>query len=262
MISVSDFKKYKNEGKPISMVTCYDFWSAKIIDQTGIDAVLVGDSVSMVMHGYDNTTGADLEMMRLHVAAVKKGLTKKFLIADMPFLAHRKGLDRLMDAVDTLVKAGAQAVKIEGANGHIELISHIVNSGVPVMGHLGLTPQSIHQLGGYKVQGKENKQAEQLIKDSKSLEKAGCFGLVLELVPAQLAKQITDELSIPTIGIGAGPYTSGQVLVLQDLLGMDKDFEPKFLRKYLNGYDMIKEALNKYNADVKSKSFPSEEESF
>lgn len=262
MISVSDFKKYKNENKPISMITCYDYWSAKIIDQTDIDVVLVGDSVSMVMHGHANTTGADLEMMRLHIAAVKKGLTKKFLIADMPFLAHRKGLDRLMDAVDIIVKAGAQAIKIEGANGHLELIAHIVNSGVPVMGHLGLTPQSINQLGGYKVQGKENKQAEQLLKDAKLLEEAGIFGLVLELVPAQLAKKITDEVSIPTIGIGAGPHTSGQVLVLQDLLGMDNVFSPKFLRTYLNGHELIKGALNNYNKDVKANSFPSIEESF
>ncbi len=262
MISITDFKKFKREGSPISMITCYDHWSARIIDQTDIDAVLVGDSVSMVMHGYENTTGADLEIMRLHVAAVNRGLNNKFLIADMPFLAHRKGLDRLMDAVDTLIKAGAQAIKIEGANGHLELISHIVNSGVPVMGHLGLTPQSIHQLGGYKVQGKDSKRAEQLLKDAKLLEQAGCFGLVLELVPAQLAKQITDELSIPTIGIGAGPFTSGQVLVLQDLLGVDKEFHPKFLRKYLNGHDLIKEALNKYNEDVKRKLFPDEKESF
>jgi len=262
MISAPDFKKYKDDNKPISMVTCYDHWSAKIIDQTDIDVVLVGDSVSMVMHGHANTTGADLDMMRLHVAAVKKGLTKKFLIADMPFLAHRKGLDRLMDAVDIIVKAGAQAVKIEGANGHVELISHIVNSGVPVMGHLGLTPQSINQLGGYKVQGKENAQAEQLLNDAKKLEQAGVFGLVLELVPAQLAKKITDELSIPTIGIGAGPHTSGQVLVLHDLLGMDDEFKPKFLRTYLNGHELIKDALNNYNKDVKANSFPSIEESF
>lgn len=262
MISVSDFQKYKKENKPISMITCYDHWSAKIIDKSNIDCVLVGDSVSMVMHGHDNTTGADLDMMRLHVSAVKRGLTKKFLVADMPFLAHRKGLDRMMDAVDTLIKAGAQAVKIEGANGHTKLISHIVNSGVPVMGHLGLTPQSIHQLGGYKVQGKENKQAEQLLNDAKKLEQAGCFALVLELVPAQLAKHITEELSIPTIGIGAGQYTSGQVLVLHDMLGMNDEFQPKFLRKYMNGHELITNALNNYNDDVKSNSFPSSKESF
>jgi 3-methyl-2-oxobutanoate hydroxymethyltransferase len=262
MTSVLEFQRYKNRNKPISVLTCYDYWSAKIIDETNIDAVLVGDSVSMVMHGYDTTVNANLEMMKLHVAAVRKGLKNKFLIADMPFLSHRKGLKELIESVDDVMKSGAQAVKIEGANGHIEAISHVVGSGVPVMGHIGLTPQSVHQLGGFKVQGKNDKQAQQLIDDAKSLEHAGCFAIVLEMVPSDLAKTISEIVSVPTIGIGAGEYTDGQVLVLQDMLGMDKDFTPKFLKKYLNGYEMIKSAINDFDSEVKEKRFPTKKESF
>jgi 3-methyl-2-oxobutanoate hydroxymethyltransferase len=167
-----------------------------------------------------------------------------------------------MEAVDALLKAGGEAIKIEGGEGQFDIISHIVESGVPVMGHLGLTPQSIHQLGGYKVQGRENSKATSLQNQAKELERAGIFALVLELVPSRLAEKITDTLSIPTIGIGAGPKTSGQVLVWQDVLGMNNGFNPKFLRKYLNGYELIANALNQFDADVKTQKFPSTEESF
>lgn len=262
MKTVLEFQKIKQEGKKISVVTCYDYWSARIIDESDIDAVLVGDSAAMVMHGFETTINAEIDMMRYHVAAVRRGLKNKLLIADMPFLVHRKGLNVLMDAIDVLFKAGAQAVKIEGADDNIELIEHLVKSGIPVMGHLGLTPQSVHQIGGYKLQGKDIQTAEKIINDSKLLEKAGCFSIVLEMVPSEIAKQITNDLTIPTIGIGAGPYTNGQVLVLQDLLGMSKNFEPKFLRKYLNGYELIKEALNKFNNDVKNQNYPNKNESY
>lgn len=262
MKTVLEFQKMKNDSKKISVVTCYDYWSACLIDSTEIDAVLVGDSTAMVMHGFKTTTNADIEMMSLHVNAVSRGLSNKLLIADMPFLAHRKGLTIAMDSVEKLIKAGGQAVKIEGANGSIDLIKHVVSSGVPVMGHLGLTPQSIHQFGGFKIQGKENSAAQAIIDDAKKLEDAGCFSIVLELVPADLAERITGNISIPTIGIGAGAKTSGQVLVLQDLLGMNENFSPKFLRKYLDGSKLIKEALNNYNNDIKSESFPNSEESF
>lgn len=262
MKTVLEFQKIKQEGKKISVVTCYDYWSARIIDESDIDAVLVGDSAAMVMHGFETTINAEIDMMRYHVAAVRRGLKNKLLIADMPFLVHRKGLNVLMDAIDVLFKAGAQAVKIEGADDNIELIEHLVKSGIPVMGHLGLTPQSVHQIGGYKLQGKDIQTAEKIINDSKLLEKAGCFSIVLEMVPTEIAKQITNDLTIPTIGIGAGPYTNGQVLVLQDLLGMSKNFEPKFLRKYLNGYELIKEALNKFNNDVKNQNYPNKNESY
>ena len=262
MTNIDQFKKMQFNDKKISVVTCYDFWSAKIIDQSNIDAVLVGDSSAMVMHGFKTTTNATLEMMELHVAAVCRGIKSKFVIADLPFLAHRKGKKWLMDGVDRIIKAGANAIKIEGAGDNIPMISHVVNSGIPVMGHIGLTPQSINQFGGFKVQGKENKASEKLINDAKDLENAGVFAIVLELVPDILAEKITTAINIPTIGIGAGNKTSGQVLVLHDLLGMDNDFNPKFLRKYLDGFSLITEALNKYDSDVKTKIFPSIEESY
>jgi 3-methyl-2-oxobutanoate hydroxymethyltransferase len=262
MKNVIDFQKFRDNSKKISVVTCYDYWSAKIISETEIDAVLVGDSASMVMHGFETTTSANLDMITSHVLAVSKGLQNKLLIADLPFLAHRKGLKELMEGVDTLIKAGAQAVKIEGAGDNTELIKHVVDSGVPVMGHIGLTPQSIHKFGGFKVQGKDHNGANGLLDAARDLEQAGCFSIVLELVPAAVGKEITENISIPTIGIGAGEDTSGQVLVLQDLLGVDDDFNPKFLRKYLNGFELIKTALNNYDYDVKHKQFPSEKESY
>ena len=262
MKTVLEFMKLKSENCPISVVTCYDYWSALIINESDIDAVLVGDSTAMVMHGHPTTVNADINMMSFHVRAVSSGLRDKFLIADMPFLAHRKGMKEAMNSVDRLLKAGSHAVKIEGANGTTELIKYIVDSGVPVMGHLGLTPQSVYKLGGFKVQGKNEQDADRLIKDALDLQTAGCFSIVLELVPAKLAVKITRELSIPTIGIGAGPGTSGQVLVLQDLLGMTKAFQPKFLRKYMKGFELIKEALNRYDHDVKNHKFPNGEESY
>jgi 3-methyl-2-oxobutanoate hydroxymethyltransferase len=262
MTNIHKFKKMWNDGSKISIVTCYDYWSAKIIDQSNIDAVLVGDSTAMVMHGYKTTTNADIEMMELHVAAVRKGINNKFIIGDMPFLAHRKGIKWLMDGVDRIIKAGANAVKIEGAGDTLKMITHVVNSGIPVMGHIGLTPQSINQIGGFIVQGKQNGSSEKLIRDAIELEKAGVFAIVLELVPEELAEKITEAVNIPTIGIGAGNKTSGQVLVLQDLLGMDNEFSPKFLRKYMDGFSLISEALNKYDSGVKSQAFPSKEESY
>lgn len=201
-------------------------------------------------------------MMSYHLGAVKRGLKNKLVIADLPFLEHRKGDKHVTITVDRFMKLGANAVKIEGAGSNIKVIKHIVESGVPVMGHIGLMPQSVNSIGGFIVQGKDDESAKRIIDEAKYLENAGCFSIVLELIPAQLAKEITDSLSIPTIGIGAGSYTSGQILVLQDLLGMNKDFNPKFLRKYLNGFDLIKDSLNKYSSDVKNRVFPNELESF
>ncbi len=261
MKSVNEFKVKKENHEPISLVTCYDYWSACIIDETEIDAVLVGDSAAMVMHGFSTTVNAEIDMMSYHISAVKRG-TSKFLIADFPFLAHKKGKDYAMEVVDKFLKSGANAVKIEGAGTTTDLIKYIVESGIPVMGHIGLTPQSVNGLGGFLLQGKNVESAKKLIADAKSLEQAGCFSIVLELIPAQLSKEITESLTIPTIGIGAGIFTSGQVLVLQDLLGLTKNFHPKFLRKYLNGFDLIKGALKKYDEDVKRKLFPSDKESF
>lgn len=259
---ITDFEKLKKEKKRISIVTCYDYWTARIIDETDIDAVLVGDSAAMVMHGFETTVNANMQMMCYHIEAVKKGIKNKLIIGDMPFLSYKKNITETFNNVDMFIKAGADAVKIEGVNGHLGLIKEIVDSGVPVMGHLGFTPQSIHQLGGYKVQAKDKNAADTLMKNAKQLEDAGCFSIVLELVPQKIAKEVTESLHIPTIGIGAGKYTSGQVLVLQDLLGMNKDFNPKFLRKYLNGFNLFKDAINKYNEEIKNHKFPGKEESY
>ena len=262
MNSISHFRKMKSKAEKISMVTCYDYTSAKIVNNSQIDAILVGDSAAMVMHGFSTTVNASVEMLRSHVSAVHRGAPDKFIIADIPFLAHRKGLPALMETVDILMKAGAQAVKLEGIRGYKDLVVHIVESGIPVMGHLGLTPQSIHKIGGYIVQGRQNGAAERLCEDARELQDAGCFALVLELIPAPLAKQITEELTIPTIGVGSGPHTSGQILVFQDLLGMNPDFKPRFLRTYLDGYDQIITALDQYTQDVKENHFPNANESF
>jgi len=262
MKQVLEFAHAHEQGRKISMVTCYDTWSAKLINQSPVDCILVGDSVSMVMHGHDTTIGADTDMIALHVKAVSRGAPDKFIVGDIPFLAHRKGLEPLMNSVEAIMRAGAHAVKLEGARGHLDEVAHVVESGVPVMGHLGLTPQSVHLFGGFKVQGKGHEAAEQLIKDAKALEEAGCFALVLECIPAALATEITRQLSIPTIGIGSGAETSGQVLVLHDLLGMDPGFKPKFVRRYLEGHRLIADALEQYDADVKAQDFPVGKESF
>lgn len=244
------------------MVTCYDFLSAKIIACTNIDAVLVGDSAAMVMHGFGTTVNADLEMMKFHVAAVARGLCDKAIIADLPFLAHTKGKKYLMEGVDALMKAGANAIKIEGAGASLKIIQFLVKADVPVMGHLGLTPQSVNKLGGFRICGRDDSQKARLLDDSKRLEDAGVFALVLEMIPAALAAEITASLTIPTIGIGAGNMTSGQILVLHDLLGMNPDFRPRFVKRYMEGDLLMKEALNRYDADVKSLIFPSEKESY
>lgn len=262
MRNPTDMTAARADGRPISMVTCYDTWSARIIAATDIDCILVGDSVAMVMHGHDTTIPADVDMMRLHVAAARRGAPELLLIADMPFLAHRKGLRPAMEAVDVLMKAGAQGVKIEGAGDTVDLIRHIVDSGVPVMGHLGLTPQSIHAFGGYRVQGRSEQAAAAIRAEAVRLQEAGCFALVLEVVPSALASEVTEALDIPTIGIGAGPHTSGQVLVLQDLLGMQPEFRPHFLRTFLDGFELLREALGRYDGAVKSGSYPSDEESY
>lgn len=262
MKTVRGFHRLKKAGEPISLVTCYDYTSAQIVNASNIDAILVGDSASMVMHGHESTVSATLDMLVTHVEAVRRGAPDKFLIADMPFLAHRKGLERTLDAVEKLIQAGAQAVKIEGLDRENPCIPHIVKSGVPVMAHLGLTPQSVHQLGGWVVQGKDQDTELAILEDARVLEDQGCFSLVLEMVPAGLAKKVTQELHIPTIGIGAGVHTSGQILVFQDLLGMNAEFKPKFLRSYLNGFELIQKSLNTYTADVKALNFPSSEESF
>jgi 3-methyl-2-oxobutanoate hydroxymethyltransferase len=254
-------KHTKNQRK-LSMITCYDATSARVLSETDIDILLVGDSVSMVVHGYDSTVHATLEMMVAHTAAVARGCRNKVIVADMPFLAHRKGLSFAMDNADRLMKAGAHAIKLEGVRGHEEIIKNLVEAGIPVMGHLGLTPQSVHQLGGYKVQGKTPENAEVIQQGAQLLEKLGCFSIVLECIPKLLAQTITKSLSIPTIGIGAGPHTDGQVLVYQDLLGLNDVLKPKFVRTFLSGKDLVKIAVNTYHQTVLSGDFPTDKESY
>jgi len=261
-MNVRDFQKMKDEGRKISMVTCYDYSSARAVADSNIDCILVGDSLAMTMHGYPTTLSATTAMMALHATAVAKGAPAKFIVADLPFLSYRKGLKDAMDAVHELMRAGAQAVKLEGVRGHAEIVRHIVDSGVPVMGHLGLTPQSVHGLGGMKVQARTNAAVKVLTAEARELEDAGCFAIVLECVPAQGARRVTELLKIPTIGIGAGTYVSGQVLVYQDVLGLNPGFKPKFLRVYANTFEVIRTALNAYDNDVKSGGFPSESESY
>jgi len=257
---IHDFQKKKLNNEKITFVTCYDHWSAKIIDQSDVDCVLVGDSLAMVMHGHSTTLPATVDLITLHIEAVSRGITKKFIVGDLPFLSCRKSLSESVDAVQKFMQAGAHAVKLEGAAGNISLIKHLVESGVPVIGHIGLTPQSVHQLGGFKVQGRQEEAAKDLLRQAKMLEDAGCFSVLLECVPSALAKAITDSLQVPTIGIGAGPNTSGQILVLQDMLGMSEAFNMKFLKKYLNGYDLVKNALNAYHKDVQMQVYPDEVE--
>jgi 3-methyl-2-oxobutanoate hydroxymethyltransferase len=261
-MNVLDFQKMKDEGRKISMVTCYDYSSARAVAESSIDCILVGDSVAMTMHGFSNTLSATTPMMALHTAAVARGAPSKFIVADLPFLSYRKGLKEAMDSVHDLMSAGAHAVKLEGVRGHAEIVRHIVDSGVPVMGHLGLTPQSLHGLGGMKIQARTNAAVKILASEARELENAGCFALVLECVPAEAARQVTNLVKIPTIGIGAGPGVSGQVLVYQDMIGLNPGFKPKFLRAYANAFEIIQAALNAYDHDVKSGSFPNDSESY
>ena len=262
MINVNTFKQRKQSGSRLSMVTCYDTWSARILNGTDVDCLLVGDSLAVVMHGFDSTVHATIEMMELHVAAVARGAANKFIVADMPFLSCSKGVEIAMDAVCRLMQAGANAIKVEGASHQLSVIKQIIEAGVPVMGHLGLTPQSIHNLGGHKVQGKDEAGVQKITADAMALEAAGCFSIVLECVPNTLGEHISRSLGILTIGIGAGPGTNGQVLVLHDLIGTNPDFSPKFLRRYANAHEVIRASVQKYHGDVVAGSFPSIEESY
>jgi 3-methyl-2-oxobutanoate hydroxymethyltransferase len=260
MKSIQSLKNKKLNNSKLTMITCYDYSFAKIIADSNIDMVLVGDSAAMVMHGFENTIPATTEMMKYHILSVSRALKGKFLVGDMPFLEHRKNKKRTMDTIDILMKSGANAIKIEGGRHHTKIIKYVVESGIPVMGHLGLTPQSVHSFGGWRLQGNSKDEADRIYEDALQLENSGVFAIVLEMIPEKLAKKITEKIKIPTIGIGAGAHTSGQVLVLHDLLGMSREFNPSFARKYFNGYDRIKSALNSFDNDVKKGVFPSIEE--
>ena len=262
MHAVDEFARAKTAGRKISIVTAYDAWSARLVARSNVDAILVGDSAAMVIHGHDTTLPATLGLMAMHTRAVARAADGKLVIADLPFLSYRKGVPAAMTAVGVLVRSGAHAIKLEGVDGHEDVIRQVVGSGVPVMGHLGLTPQSINQLGGFRVQGRTDVDAAKLVGQAHQLERLGCFAIVLECVPAALAARITSEVTIPTIGIGAGVGTDGQVLVLQDLWGVDSGPSPKFVRQYVDGETVLTSALNQYDADVKDTSFPAPEESY
>ena len=261
-MSSTDFLRAKTEGRKLSMVTCYDYTFARLLSRSAIDGILVGDSAAMVMHGYPSTLGADAEMMRFHTEAVARGAAGKFIVADMPFLSFRKGLAAALDAASILMVAGAHAVKLEGVDGHEDVIQRLVESGLPVMGHLGLQPQSVHAYGGFRVQGRNDESARNIVRQAATLEALGAFAIVLECVPASLAREISGTLRIPAIGIGAGAGCDGQILVLQDLLGLNPDFRPKFARPFLDGARCVVDTLGRFDAAVKAGTFPAGEESY
>jgi 3-methyl-2-oxobutanoate hydroxymethyltransferase len=244
------------------MVTAYDAWSARLLAAAPVDCLLVGDSAMMVVHGEKDTLGATPELMAMHTRAVARGAPGKFIVADMPFLAARKGEAHALECAALLLRAGAHAVKIEGARGHAHVIRHLVESGVPVMGHLGLTPQWVRSLGGFKVQARDEEGAARLTEDAAELERAGVFALVLECIPQELAGRVTSMLAIPTIGIGAGAGCDGQVLVLHDMLGMNPDFKPRFARRFADGAALVRGGAARFAEAVRSGDFPAEEEGF
>jgi 3-methyl-2-oxobutanoate hydroxymethyltransferase len=261
-VSVLDILNKKGK-QPIVMVTSYDATMTRIVDEADIDIILVGDSAGNVLAGLDNTLGVTMEMMLQYVVSVTRVKPKALVIADMPFLSYQTSVpDAVRNAGRFLQEAGAQAVKLEGAQRVIEQVKAIVRADIPVMGHLGLTPQSIHAFGGYKVQGRGEEAAKLLKENALLLQDAGVFSLVLECVPAAVAKEVSEALSIPTIGIGAGPDCDGQVLVIQDLLGMNKEFKPKFVKRYAFLFDTIKDAVNTYAKEVRSRAYPDEEHCF
>jgi 3-methyl-2-oxobutanoate hydroxymethyltransferase len=253
----------KRRGEKISMLTAYDFSMARVIDDAGIDVILVGDSASNVMSGNETTVPITLEQMIFHGQWVVKAVKRSLVVVDMPF-GYYQGNSKiaLSSAIRIMKEAGAHAVKMEGGEEIIESISRLVNSGIPVMGHLGLTPQSIYKFGTYTVRAKEELEAEKLKADAKLLEEAGCFSIVLEKIPSKLAKEVAESLTIPVIGIGAGGGVDGQVLVLHDLLGLTYEFQPRFLRRYMNLYEDMKNAVSNYITDVKTKDFPNEKEQY
>ncbi len=261
--TVQNILQKKREKKKITALTAYDYPFAKILDEAGIDVILVGDSLGNVILGYENTLPVTMDQMIHHAKAVGKAVKNALLIGDMPFISYQASQSRCMENAGRFIKeAGVKAVKIEGGKGVTEKIEALIDVGIPVMGHGGLTPQSIHKFGGYKVQGKDKASAEQILKDAEAIEKAGVFSIVLEGIPYTLAKKITEALSIPTIGIGAGPFCDGQVLVTHDLLGMSGEFKPKFVRRYAGIGDDILKAVTEYKDDVQQGNFPSIEESY
>lgn len=262
-ITTHTLLKMKAAGEKISMITAYDFSFAKLFDNAGIDIILVGDSASNVMAGHETTLPITLDQMIYHASSVVRAINRCLVIVDLPFGSYQgNSKEALISAIRIMKETGAHAIKLEGGEAVAESIKRIVGSGVPVMGHLGLTPQSIYKFGTYTVRAKEDAEAEQLKKDALLLQEAGCFGIVLEKIPATLAKEVSESLNIPTIGIGAGKHCNGQVLVMHDMLGINTEFKPRFLRQYLNLHEQVTGAVQHYIKDVKSNDFPNEQEQY
>ena len=263
IITTHTLLEMKKKGEKISMLTAYDYSLAKIVDESGMDVILVGDSASNVMAGHETTLPITLDQMIYHAASVVRAVKRALVVVDLPFGSYQgNSKEALFSAIRIMKETGAHGVKLEGGREVKEAVERIISAGVPVMGHLGLTPQSIYKFGTYVVRAKEEQEAQRLRDDAELLEEIGCFSLVLEKIPAKLATEVSSSLKIPTIGIGAGFGTDGQVLVLHDMLGINKDFNPRFLRRYLNLYDQIKEATEHYIRDVKSVDFPNKSEQY
>jgi len=261
--NVLTFKQAKNEGKKLSMLTAYDYSMAKIIDESGVNGILIGDSLGMVIKGEDDTLSVTMDEVIYHTKAVKKGAKNALIVSDMPFLSYHVSIEQAVLNAGRLVKeGGASAVKLEGGANVASQVKAIVDAQIPVMGHLGLTPQSVNAFGGFKVQGKNELAAKKLIEDAVLLEKAGAFSIVLEGIPEKVAELITNSVSIPTIGIGAGKYCDGQILVYQDMLGMFNDFVPKFVKQYANIGTVMIEAISSYVKEVQDGTFPEEKHTF
>ena len=262
-ITVKTFVRMKESGEKIAVLTAYDFFTARILDRIGIDCILVGDSVNMVFYGAETTLSIGMDQMIYHTRAVSSACERAMIVGDMPFLSYQTSeSEALRNAGRFLKEGGAHGVKVEGGIEMIKVVEAMVRAGIPVMGHIGLIPQSIHKFGSFSVQGKDQKSKDYLIKSAQALEDAGCFSIVLEAMPTDLAKTISQSLEIPTIGIGAGKFCDGQVLVVNDILGLFENFRPKFVRRYANLGEEIQRACKKYLEDVKSGKFPTEEESY
>ncbi len=262
-VTVKSLVDMKKNGEKISMLTAYDYSMAKIVDAANVDVILVGDSASNVMAGHETTLPITLDQMIYHASSVIRAIDRALVVVDLPFGSYQSdSKEALRSAIRIMKESGAHAIKVEGGAEIKESVKRILGAGIPVMGHLGLTPQSIYKFGTYTVRAKEEEEATQLLQDAKLLEKWGCFGVVLEKIPAQLTKTVSESLSIPTIGIGGGKYADGQVLVIHDLLGMTHEFNPRFLRRYMNLYEDMSKAIGQYVADVKSRDFPNNEEQY
>lgn len=262
-VTVRTIQKYKDSNEKFSVLTAYDYSTAKYLDEAGIDIILIGDSLAMVALGYENTNPIGVEEMSIFTRAVAKGASRSMVITDMPFLSYHTDISTAVKNCGNMIKLGANGVKIEGYSDYIlEVIKRLVDSGIPVMGHLGFTPQFLNTLGGYRIQGKTQEAAEEILKQAKQLEKAGVFSIVLEMVPQDSAKYITENLKVPTISCGAGKYCDAQVLVSDDIFGKFSDFKPKFARKYADMKNLILDCAKQFNEDVKTGKFPSDEEVF